>query len=79
MAYGGILTDIASHQIDQFLHFTGSQDAEITHAAVENFAHPGDPGLQDFGEIALRSESGGAISGSTGSRPMRCPTGATGG
>jgi predicted dehydrogenase len=57
MAYGGILTDIASHQIDQFLHFTGSQEAEITHAAVENFAHPGDPGLQDFGEIALRAES----------------------
>ncbi len=57
-AYGGILTDIASHQIDQFLHFTGSRDAEITHAAVENYAHPGDPGLQDFGEIALRSENG---------------------
>jgi len=57
-AYGGILTDIASHQIDQFLHFTGSQDAEITHAAVENYAHPGDPGLQDFGEIALRSDQG---------------------
>jgi predicted dehydrogenase len=57
-AYGGILTDIASHQIDQFLHFTGSEDAEITHAAVENYAHGGDPGLQDFGEIALRSEQG---------------------
>ena len=57
-AYGGVLTDIASHQIDQFLHFTGSQDAEITHAAVENYAHPGDPGLQDFGEIALRSDKG---------------------
>lgn len=57
-AQGGVLTDIASHQIDQFLHFTGSQDAEITHAAVENYAHPGDPGLQDFGEIALRSDTG---------------------
>lgn len=57
-AYGGILADIASHQIDQFLHFTGSDSAEIVHAAVENYAHPGDPGLQDFGEIALRSENG---------------------
>ncbi|MFW5641214.1 MAG: Gfo/Idh/MocA family protein, partial [Roseicyclus sp.] len=55
-SYGGILTDIASHQIDQFLHYTGSTAAEITHAAVENFAHPHDPGLQDFGEIALRSD-----------------------
>ncbi|MGP1356649.1 Gfo/Idh/MocA family protein [Roseicyclus sp.] len=57
-AYGGILTDIASHQIDQFLHFTGSATAEIVHAAAENCAHPGDPGLQDFGEIALRSDRG---------------------
>jgi predicted dehydrogenase len=57
-AYGGILTDIASHQVDQFLHFTGSDTAEIVHAAVENYANPRDPGLQDFGEIALRSDRG---------------------
>ena len=53
--YGGVLTDIASHQIDQFLHFTGSDTAEITMAHVANHANPGDPGLQDFGEVALRS------------------------
>lgn len=56
--YGGILCDIASHQIDQFLFFTDSVDAEITLATVANYANPGDPGLQDFGEIALRSENG---------------------
>ncbi|WP_298841552.1 Gfo/Idh/MocA family oxidoreductase [uncultured Roseobacter sp.] len=56
--YGGILTDIASHQIDQFLHFTGSYAAEITHAFTANYANSGDPGLQDFGEISLRSENG---------------------
>ena len=53
--YGGILTDIASHQIDQFLHFTGTEDAEITLATARNLAHPHHPGLQDFGEIALRA------------------------
>lgn len=53
--YGGILTDIASHQIDQFLYFTGSDTAEIAMAHVANHANSGDPGLQDFGEIALRS------------------------
>lgn len=52
-AYGGILTDIASHQIDQFLHFTGAPDAEIVMARCGNLAHPDDPGLQDFGEIML--------------------------
>lgn len=56
--YGGVLTDIASHQIDQFLYFTGSTDAEIAHASVGNFANPDDPGLQDFGEIVLRSDQG---------------------
>jgi predicted dehydrogenase len=54
-AYGGILTDIASHQIDQFLFFTGATDAEIALASVGNYANQGDPGLQDFGEIALRA------------------------
>ena len=57
-AYGGILTDIGSHQIDQFLYFTGSEDAEITMAHVANYANPQDQGLQDFGEVALRSEHG---------------------
>ncbi len=54
--YGGVLTDIGVHQIDQFLHFTGSDTARITMAHVANHANPDDPGLQDFGEIALRSD-----------------------
>lgn len=53
--YGGILTDIASHQIDQFMHFTGSDAAEITMAHVTNHTNASDPGLQDFGEVSLRS------------------------
>lgn len=56
--YGGILTDIASHQIDQFLLFTGSTDAEIVAATARNLGHPQYPGLQDFGELLLRSEHG---------------------
>jgi len=57
-SYGGILTDIASHQIDQFLFFTGSTDAEITMSSVANYMNPETPGLQDFGEISLKSEKG---------------------
>lgn len=56
--YGGILTDIGSHQIDQFLHFTGSSAAEVAHALVENTTRPEYPGFQDFGEVTLRSEQG---------------------
>lgn len=55
-AYGGILCDIASHQIDQFLYFTGSTDADIATATVRNYANPETPGLQDFGELVLRNE-----------------------
>jgi predicted dehydrogenase len=55
---GGILTDIGSHQIDQFLHFAGSNDAEFVASAVANYANPDHPEFQDFGEILLRSERG---------------------
>ena len=54
--YGGILADIASHQIDQFLHFTGSTDARIVTSAIGNFGNPATPEFQDFGEILLRSD-----------------------
>jgi predicted dehydrogenase len=56
--FGGILCDIGSHQIDQFLHFTGSDRAEIAHALVENTTMPDHPSFQDFGEIVLRSDKG---------------------
>lgn len=56
-AYGGILVDIASHQIDQFLVFTGAGDAEIVASTAENRATPENPGFEDFGEILLRSGS----------------------
>ncbi|MGW6279774.1 Gfo/Idh/MocA family protein [Kribbella sp. NPDC055071] len=55
--YGGILADIASHQIDQFLWFTGARTAEVVASSVGNFANPDRPGLQDFGDILLRSQN----------------------
>jgi predicted dehydrogenase len=56
--YGGILCDIGSHQIEQYLNFTGSTDAEIVTASVGNFANPSDPGFEDFGDVLLRSPHG---------------------
>lgn len=53
-AHGGILADIASHQIDQFLFFTGAADAEIVASAVANHAMPDVPRFEDYGEILLR-------------------------
>jgi predicted dehydrogenase len=58
--YGGILTDIASHQVDQFLFFTGSAQAEVVAAQVANYKYPEYPELEDFGEVILQG------SGATG-------------
>lgn len=51
--YGGILNDIASHQIDQFLAFTGAEDATILSSTVGEYGTA--PGFEDFGEITLQT------------------------
>ncbi|MGE0005811.1 MAG: Gfo/Idh/MocA family protein [Parvibaculaceae bacterium] len=56
--YGGILTDIASHQADQFLYLTGSTKAEVKYARVANNAHPEFPELEDFGEANFLGDGG---------------------
>jgi predicted dehydrogenase len=52
---GGIINDLASHQIDQFLFFTGSASAEIVAARTANMNHPQFAEFEDFGEVLLRS------------------------
>lgn len=54
--YGGILTDIASHQMDQFLYFTGATEARVVSSRVANHAHPEYPELEDFGEAMLEAD-----------------------
>ena len=56
--YGGILTDIGSHNFDQFLHFTGSTAAEIVSSQVANVHHPQHPELEDFGDVVVRGDGG---------------------
>jgi predicted dehydrogenase len=55
---GGILVDIASHQADQFLFFTGSTTAEVVAAQVANWKFPEWPELEDFGEVIFRGNGG---------------------
>ena len=56
--YGGILCDIGSHQIEQFLFYTGAEDAEVTDAAVANYHHPAYPELEDYGQANLIADNG---------------------
>ena len=53
--YGGVLCDIASHQFEQFLFFSGAMDGEVVSASVANRAHPDRPGLQDIGDAHVRT------------------------
>jgi predicted dehydrogenase len=53
--YGGILVDIGSHQVDQFLAFTGATDAQVVAARVR--AHADHPGLEVLGEMMLATET----------------------
>jgi predicted dehydrogenase len=56
--YGGILTDIGSHQVDQFLFYTGSTKAEVVASQVANVRHKDHPKFQDFGDMMLRGNAG---------------------
>jgi len=56
--YGGILCDIGSHQVDQFLYYTGSTEAEVVASQIANVAHPEHPRFQDFGDMMLRGNKG---------------------
>ena len=56
--YGGILCDIGSHQIDQFLYYTGEKDAKVVCSRIANYAHPEYPELEDYGDCNLIGENG---------------------
>lgn len=56
--YGGILCDIGSHQIEQFLFYTGATDATVAGSRAANYNHPDHPELEDFGDCMLTGDNG---------------------
>ena len=56
--YGGILCDIGSHQIEQFLFYTKAKTADIVMAQIENYHNKEYPGLDDFGDCKLVADNG---------------------
>ena len=55
---GGILTDVGSHQADQFLYLTGSKRATVLASQVGNFGNPEHPQFQDFGDMMVHGDGG---------------------
>ncbi|HZH60980.1 MAG TPA: Gfo/Idh/MocA family oxidoreductase, partial [Metabacillus sp.] len=56
--YGGILCDIGSHQIEQFLFYAGCKDAEVLHSKIANYHHGDYPELDDYGDATLVGDNG---------------------
>ncbi len=56
--YGGIITDIGSHQVEQFLAYANCESATVEYARARNLNHPDLTGLEDFGELALVGDNG---------------------
>lgn len=56
--YGGIIVDIGSHQIEQFLYYTGARDAQVVSSRVGNFTVPQHPRFEDFGDATLTADVG---------------------
>jgi predicted dehydrogenase len=56
--FGGIITDIGSHQFDQFLFFTNSTRAEVVASQTGNTNHPQYPKFEDFGDVMVKGDGG---------------------
>jgi predicted dehydrogenase len=56
--YGGILTDIGSHQADQFVYYTDSTSAQVTASQIANVNHANHPQFQDFGDMMVHGNGG---------------------
>jgi len=56
--YGGILCDIGSHQIEQYLTYAGEEEATVTASRIANYAHPEYPELEDYGDCMLVGKNG---------------------
>jgi predicted dehydrogenase len=56
--YGGILCDLASHNLDAYLFLTSTSRAEIVASQAGNVHHPQYPELEDFGDVMLKGDGG---------------------
>jgi predicted dehydrogenase len=56
--YGGIITDIGSHQLEQVLYYAKAKDARLVSSRVGNLYHSNTPGLEDYGDATFITDNG---------------------
>ncbi len=59
--YGGILVDIGSHQVEQFLFYSGAADARLLHSKIANYHCRDHPEFQDFGDATFVADNGATL------------------
>lgn len=55
---GGIICDLGSHQIEQFLYYAGAKDARVLHSKVANYYGEKYPEFEDFGDATFLADNG---------------------
>jgi len=55
---GGIITDLGSHQIEQFLTFAGAKTAKVKSSYLFNYSNKDKIGFYDYGEGNLIADNG---------------------
>lgn len=55
---GGIITDIGSHQVEQFLTYSGARSVRVLHSTLANYANREKPNFYDYGDGNLLSDNG---------------------
>jgi predicted dehydrogenase len=58
---GGIINDLGSHQVEQFLYYTGARDATVVQSKRANYNHREFPELDDFGDATMVADNGATI------------------
>lgn len=56
--YGGILCDIGSHNLYQYLEYCNIDTAEVLNSTIGNFNNPNHPELDDFGDANFVAKTG---------------------
>lgn len=55
---GGIITDLGSHQVEQFLSYSGAHSIRVLHSTLANYANRDKPNFHDYGDGNLVADNG---------------------
>lgn len=55
---GGIITDLGSHQVEQFMAYSGARSIRVMHSTLANYANRDKKNFYDYGDGSLVADNG---------------------